>query len=185
MRHIFYTLVFLGAVTSFSCKRKEYAVHGETDTPSAPKNRLNAPPSAGPVVPATGSGTSGTFVFHFKDPNGANEIEWAQVIFNSKLAGDHACYLHLAAAKSLYLQNDTANGLIGPISASQPGTIANGQCSIDASSLSMATNGSDLSLRVSITFAPSFKGQKIIFMRTQDLSGALDQWREQGSWAIP
>src|SRR5688500_1605353 len=97
----------------------------------------NAAPAAVSVTPLSGSGSSRTFSFIFSDPNGFADLSSVRVIVHSQIQGASSCYLYYTRhANKLYLHNDPATALLGPLTPGISGTVQNSQCSVNAASSS-------------------------------------------------
>ena len=146
----------------------------------------NSPPVAVSVSPASGSGTAATFQFWASDDDGSTDIQLALVVVNSVLSGVSSCYIYYdKAANTAYLANDPGSAWSSPGSLGAAGTLRNSQCALSLAASSSFPTASDLSLNLFLTFFPSFRGSKSVFLYVQDRSGAGSGWRELGTWGVP
>ena len=106
--------VVASAIVATRCDRHELSTARPiTDTVAA--EQANRPPAAPSIEPPAGIGTRSTFTIRFSDPDGLDDLQWGQAIFNDDVSGTTACYVHWEhAASALHLMNDTADALLGP-----------------------------------------------------------------------
>ncbi|MBV9781379.1 MAG: hypothetical protein JOY62_15550, partial [Acidobacteriaceae bacterium] len=82
--------------------------------------------------------------------------------------------------------NDAGTGLQGPpVSPGGSGTISNSQCTLSGSASSVSTSGNNLTMVVSLTFSPSFAGQKNVYMRAIDNEGLDTGFQQKGTFNVP
>ncbi|MCX6631395.1 MAG: SBBP repeat-containing protein [Candidatus Solibacter sp.] len=146
---------------------------------------MNQPPTAVSVNPASGSGAAQTFTFTFSDPDGAQDIDWFQVLIAPVSSGP-VCNLHYSrAANTLWLYNDSYTAALGPVTPGQGATVQNSQCTINGTGSAVTASGSTLALTVALVFKPAFAGSKIVNLYAQDAAGAsTTSWRALGSWTV-
>ncbi|MEO8024838.1 MAG: SBBP repeat-containing protein [Bryobacteraceae bacterium] len=155
---------------------------------SAPLPQTVAPHSA---FPATGSGTSKAFAFKFYDPNGAQDFGVLNILLNGALDGRQACYLaYSAPSKVLYLVTDTGDGLI-PGSVTSAGSVSNGNCQVSwsggpdtAPGSTVYVNGNMLTLNLTLTFQPSFQGDKIFYLAGRTVAEVTSGWQVMGTFRV-
>jgi hypothetical protein len=154
-------------------------------------NQAGTVPFAGtplvlPPSPGAGSAVTQTFTFTFYD-HGATNINVINVLINDFLDGRFGCYLAYARPINvLYLVNDPGDALLpGLVLDGSPQTLGNGQCAIDGSASSAVASGSVLTLKLRITFDPSFSGNKVVYQAARDLDGNNSGWLQQGVWNVP
>jgi hypothetical protein len=151
---------------------------GGVSTPTAPE--------VVSVVPASGAGSAASFYFTYSDANGHANIHSARVLIHQQLFGANACYVYYTKTDNrLWLHNDAANQLIGPITPGASGTLENSQCIVDASSSHAAATEDSLSLRLAIAFKFNFAGSKTVFGYVEDSGGLSSGWHTLGSWVVP
>ncbi len=140
-------------------------------------------PSAVSVTPNSGTGASQNFAFVFTDPNGAADIQAAQVDISATLAVSHACYLYFPRAlNEIYLASDTG-AWQGPIPLGSTGTLQNSQCSVNLAASSATATGNTLTLNLALIFTAGFAGSKNIYMETQNASHDSG-WSQFGTWTV-
>ncbi len=141
-------------------------------------------PSA--VQPASGSGLTQSFSFVFSDPRGWLDLGIANVLFASALDGRQACYLaYNRSLNTLYLVNDAGDGLLTGLVLNGGGSTANSQCSISGSSSSVAGSGNSMTLNLTLTFASTFAGRKLIYSAARDAASNTSGWQAMGTWQVP
>jgi hypothetical protein len=136
------------------------------------------------VEPSLGSGSTANFSFTFSSQNGYQDLSVVNILINDALDGRKACYLALAA-NTLNLVDDQGDAA-GPYANApmQPGLasqIQNSQCAVNGGSVTV--NGNTLLLRLSITFAPNFAGNKLIYLAARSAT-ANTGWQALGTWTV-
>jgi M6 family metalloprotease-like protein len=147
---------------------------------------VNQIPAAGGVLPTNGATVSQTFQFTFSDSNGAADLNVLNVLINNALDGRQACYLaYVRGQNLLYLVSDAGGGLLTAITPGGAGSVANSQCSVNASGTSVAVDGNTLTLTVPLTFSSAFGGSKVIYLAARDVAEANSGWTPAGVWRVP
>jgi hypothetical protein len=143
-------------------------------------------PSAVSVTPSSGSGSSRTFAFLYSDPNGFDDLPWAQMVFHVNLNSPvNSCYAHYnRPANLVWLLNDAGTVWLGPVGLGIGGTVENSQCIVNAGGSSSSGVGTDLTVNLALTFKPAFAGAKNIYMQTQDEDGLATGWQLRGTWTV-
>ena len=144
----------------------------------------NTPPQAVSVSPSSGSGLSQTFTFVFSDANGAADLSRQFILFNQGIAGEHSCLPHFDG-KNLYLLSDDAKVWMGPVTPGGPASVQNSQCTLSGLGSAAALSGTELTLRLALTFAPTFAGPKTAYMQTTDRAGLDTGLQPRGNWTVP
>jgi len=123
----------------------------------------------------------------FHDPTDAMNITNAQVLLNTFLDGNSACYLgYVRADNALYLVTDVSPGLLGPIIPnSGSGSVQNSQCILNGVGTTSVVSGTDLTLTISLTFKPAFAGTKVVYTAAQTGATANTGWQARGVWTVP
>jgi len=148
--------------------QKEYVRLGERIVAIDTFAQANSTPKPDAVSPVAGSG-SGTFTFTFSDPDGVNNLNVVNVLINSALDGNNACFLaYVVPSQILVLVGGTPETLVLPSSAS----MENNQCQILGTGSSFNLSGTTLTLTLNIIFKPAFQGRKAIYLAANDASGA-------------
>jgi uncharacterized repeat protein (TIGR01451 family) len=142
--------------------------------------------TADSVTPSSGTGATQTFALQYSDTAGAANLQTAWVWFSAAFSStSDSCFLYYdRTANKLNLAPD----MTGPYLLATPGTVGtlqNSQCSVNMAATSAALNGNTLTLNLAMTFKPSFRGAKNIFMYGRDLSLTNSGWQTRGSWTVP
>jgi len=145
---------------------------------------VNQAPSVVSVTPSSGSGSSQTFSFLFSDPDGAADLRYEFVLINQELRGDRACLLHYDGLR-LWMVNDAGTGWLGPMALGSASRLENSQCVVSGAGSSVTLSGTELTLRVALTFKPAFAGTKTIYMQSNDRGGVNTGMQQRGSWTVP
>ncbi|MBV8898031.1 MAG: hypothetical protein JO051_16070, partial [Acidobacteriaceae bacterium] len=85
-------------------------------------------------------------------------------------------------SNTLNLGNDQGNGVAGSVTPGGSGTMASSQCSVPASSASVAVSGNTVSITVTITFTSSFTGAKNVWAAIVDTSYHESAFQQIGTW---
>ncbi len=145
---------------------------------------VNSPPSAVSVTPSSGSGIPETFAFLYSDPDGASDLPWVEMMFNTVVSSANGCYAHVATTV-VYLRTDDGTAWLGPVGVGYgSSTVENSQCRINAPSSSIFNSGNNRTINVSITFKTAFAGAKNIYMQTNDVAGLSTGWQSRGTWTV-
>jgi hypothetical protein len=145
------------------------------------------PPPAPPfsVSPASGSGSTQKFVFSFTDDAGASDIGQGHMLITGNGTGNQACYLlYQTSNKALYLMSDSG-ALTGPVAPGGSGTLANSQCSVPASGVSVSSSGNTLTVTETTTFTSAFAGSKTTMMNRYNAANVAVGWTTVGAWTVP
>jgi hypothetical protein len=138
-------------------------------------------------TPASGAGSSQSFVLPYSSSLGATALAttwvWFNGSFSSSSAGSCLAYYERATNR-LFLLNDAATVWQSAILGT-PATLENGQCTIDVGASSVALAGDTLTLQLALTFKPAFAGAKNIYMYASSLVGVASGWSDRGDWAVP
>lgn len=148
------------------------------------------------VNPASGAGFSQVFTFTVTDPNGWQNGNVVDVLFNSAVNGQSACYFaYVPQAATLYLVDDAGDAggpFAGSISFSGAGisgsgtgsgSASNSQCSISGSGASYSVNGTSLTLTIPLVFTASISGDRIFYLASRD-NNWNSGWLAYGAWTV-
>jgi hypothetical protein len=145
-----------------------------------------APPANIAVAPVSGSGASHSFSFIYSDPYGFADIHYVEVLFQSSLSMQNACYVQYSRVNnSIDLLADSGFSYAGSVSPGGAGTVSNSQCIVDAGASSFSGSGNNLTLTLALTFKPGFSGGKNIYMDVVSNTNALSGWQAKGAWTAP
>jgi len=136
------------------------------------------------VTPPAGIGMSQVFTAAYSHPGGASRITSARILFNPAVDGRMACYIYYdRVSGSLLLVNDAGDSS----ARTRPGAagrLANSQCQLDGGRSSVAEDGKRLTVRVALTFRPSFTGAKNLYLYAQDAEGKSTGFQQRGTWIV-
>ncbi|HYW48633.1 MAG TPA: NHL repeat-containing protein [Bryobacteraceae bacterium] len=141
--------------------------------------------SAAGVSPSGGTGPGGTFVFTFADTKGVPDIGVVGVLINDALDGRNACYLlYSAPSNTLYIVDYHLGSYeVASLALNGPGALESPQCTVTSAGSSAAASGTTLTLKLSVSFDPTFAGNKTIYLDASDAAGiASSGWQALGSW---
>jgi hypothetical protein len=146
------------------------------------------PASATPVPvsasPSSGSGISQTFSFVFSDPYGYQSLAGVHALVNSTYTGTNACWIYYDAVnRSLWLAQDSAGGW-NSIPVGSTATLQNSQCAFTGSGVSATGSGTNLTLKIPLTFKAAFAGAKNVYMDAKDRSGLASASVLRGTWTV-
>lgn len=126
----------------------------------------NQPPTLLGFAPNGGTGSSATFNFNFSDPNGFTDIVTSQVLINTVLDGNGACFFLMDRPNRTIYLNQAGGSFSGAVVGS--GSLSNNQCTINVAAATITGTGVNLSWSVPVLFSTSFRGPKTVFMATHD-----------------
>jgi uncharacterized protein (TIGR03790 family) len=139
-------------------------------------------PSPISVTPSSGSGSTQQFTFTFSAVS--NPVSMNMLVHSSLTAGG-GCYLIYQPWNNEFdLVDDAGTGLL-PITPGSPETLANGQCTIPGSSVSVASTSNSITIIATVTFTSAFTGPKTIWATWYGGSGQQTQWLNIGTWTVP
>ncbi|HEY4086610.1 MAG TPA: hypothetical protein VGM43_11765 [Bryobacteraceae bacterium] len=137
-----------------------------------------------------GSGPSGagaSFGVDVKDGATAETIQGYNLLFNTTLNGENACWVwYDARTNYIWLASDDESTWKGVV-LNGPVTTSNSQCTVGSfgsSAQNPGTNGTKLSSTITISFAPGFAGTKNIYARASNFAGFDSGYQLQGSYTI-
>ena len=142
-------------------------------------------PRATSVTPTATSGGTQTLSFQFE---GNSPFDVVNILINDALDGRRACFLaYSASVNALYIvaDNGDPNQISGKLMNGN-GTVGNSQCTVNLTASSVdGTFPGRLTLTLVIAFAPSFGGNKLIYMAARDTVGGNSGWKLKGTYAVP
>lgn len=146
---------------------------------------METPPQAVSVTPSSGSGASQVFSFVYSDSNAAAGIASAQAVINTAINGAGACWVWADPIHALlWLRNDGNSAWLGPITPGTSATLANSQCTVNASGSSLLSSGSTLTVNLGLAFLAAFDGTKNVYALAQNLEGLSSGWQALGTWTV-
>jgi hypothetical protein len=146
----------------------------------------NLPPVNVSVTPSSGVGLTQTFAFVYSDPYGFADVSWTQMHFGAQLQANSVCYLqYTRAANTIQLFNDAGSAYVGSGgTVGAAGTLGNSQCSVNLAASSTSGSGNNLTVNLSMTFAPGFAGAKTTSMGVINNAGVFSGWQAKGTWTV-
>jgi hypothetical protein len=142
--------------------------------------------------PNTGNSASQKFTFTYQAAAGYQSLSIVNVLINSALDGGHACYIAFlpatASSGTVVLVDDAGDAggpFAGTLALPGSGTIANSQCSVNASGSSVSASRNSITLTLSVSFTASFSGNKIVYLAARDNSGNNSGWQPLSTWGVP
>jgi hypothetical protein len=146
-----------------------------------PETSVAYPRFAG-MTPAAGSTPEELLTFTFQGPN----LKTAWVLMNGSISGDRSCYLGYSIPEDrYYLYPSSALHGLTSRRAADGGTLENSQCRLTLGRSSVIWNGSELQLRLHMTFSPYFHGLQGIWTGVVNGTGAGTGWVPAGAWLVP
>ena len=138
------------------------------------------------VFPWRGSGLTQTFTFTFNDNRGFADLGVVNILINDFLDGRRSCYLaYNRVENTLYLVNDDDTALLPGLVLNGSGSVGNSQCTVSGKGSSVDASFNFLHLTLSVTFAPSFAGNRVIYMAARDNADIFTSgWEAMGTWLV-
>ena len=140
------------------------------------------------MMPPTGIGPSGRFIFTFPD-RPRPTLSWVQILFgNADPGAAPYCFVHIEPKGNL-LKLYTGPGMLDftpPAAAGSAfGVLKANSCRLDAAASSVANAQNGLRINLSLQFDPSMAGDRVVYWRTLDTDGQDSRWQRVGSWSVP
>jgi hypothetical protein len=141
-------------------------------------------PTVESLSPTSGKGLIQTFTISIADTNGLADLRNVDLLFAGAMdaSGPRCKVVYLAATNQLDLYADNNINVLGPLTPGTAGTVANSQCALNAMGSSASKAGNNLTLRVALTFNPSFTGLKNAYVSTTGVTGAGSGPTVKGTW---
>jgi sugar lactone lactonase YvrE len=139
----------------------------------------------GPIAP---SGNAQSIVARYSHPAGAEFLGVVNILINRALDGGNACYIAYSRPFGLlFLVRDggTAEGLIGPLIPGSADSVSNSQCTISGQGTSAVVSGNSLTLTLAVSYAASFRGNRVIYTAAQSTSNVTSGWQTMGAALVP
>src|SRR5579884_1586005 len=141
------------------------------------------PPAANSITPSAGAGTNQVFTYQFSSVNGYGYLSSVHGLVNSSMTNVNGCrWYYQRGQNRLYLFNDPATAWQGPLTPGVAGVVSNSQCTVDAGNSSVSGSGNTLTLKLSLSFTPSFAGLKNLYAYAQDNGSVNSGWKTVGTW---
>ena len=136
--------------------------------------------------PNSGTGASQSFTFKYSSVNGFTYRSTVYALINGSLSGSGGCYpYYVAASNALYMYNDAGTDMVGPLTPGSGGRLENSQCTINGARTSVTGTGSTLSVKLAVSFSPSFAGAQTLFGYAADSGNLNSGWQTLGTWTVP
>jgi uncharacterized protein (TIGR03437 family) len=139
-------------------------------------------PSAVAVFPDSGAGYAQTFTFIFSDPNGAADIILATADFRESASGRRCTVYVSPSSRTAGLQDENSSNGAGPWGS--PTVLENNHCSLNLSGVSVSQSGSQIYVRMPITFKSEFDGPKDVLLSATDTSTSSSTPVTLGQWTV-
>jgi len=152
---------------------------------NVPGGAVTNPTTAG-VNPPRGSGLNPTMSFSFTDTKGYQDLGVVDILINNALDGRRACYFaYSRPLNTLYLVADDGATLLPGLTLNGAGSLTNSQCTLTTGAGPIAAFGNNLTLTLTISFAQSFGGNRIVYLSARDVTEANNSgWQPSGTWNI-
>jgi len=137
------------------------------------------------MSPDQGSGAGPTpFTFNFTDARGYADMGVENILINTALNGQQACYLAFSRPGNvLYLVNDAGAALLPAQSMAAAGSLSNSQCAVTWGASAVNAGGNNLSLTLNIAFMGALSGNDVIYLASRDVNEANStDWHAMGTW---
>ena len=137
------------------------------------------------IGPNRGNGLGPTaFTFNYSDTLGFADLGVENILINSALNGQHACYIAYSQPfHTLYLVDDNGDGLLPGQNVAAGGSASNSQCTVSWGTNAVNPSGNNLALTFNITFTAAFGGNRVIYVAARDVNEANStDWHAMGTW---
>jgi hypothetical protein len=163
---------------------------GLTDTKSftLTVNNVNAPPvtqSLAPVDSSINAGTEEKFVALYSDAQGYGDMEQLYFLVNDSRDTANCLYARYdVKGNNLYLADNSGTAWKGGFAPGSANVIKNGYAGLDCSKVQVISSGNTIKVKWRVTFKPTFKGRKKLFLCATDSEGATSGLVKKGWWQI-
>ncbi len=161
-------------------------IGGQTVTVTQAANNPSQFPALVSLNPFQGTGPNATLTLVYSHPNGWAAIQSAEFILNPRwepASRGGGCYIKYAPGTGLFaLIADDGNSVAGTTTPGSATSIANSQCTLNAANSSVTGSGNTLTVVASLTFQPTFTGQRHIWMEAVDYNNISTNWLIYGVW---
>lgn len=157
---------------------------------------LPAVPTPVSISPSSGNSEAQTFTATFTDPNGASNIQQAEMyVMNNVVPGSvsgwsgHRCIVRLdPGANNLYLVVDGGGSYAGPVTLGSNSVVQNSQCTLAAFDSSKSLSGNTLTVKFAIFFnTTNYNGAKQLYLIGQNAAGdySTNYQNQLASFTVP
>ncbi len=138
------------------------------------------------AVPAN---TTYSLAVQYRDASASTNLQTVQVLINSALDGNNACYFGFNPTNNLmYIIGDSGVLQTTPVrlngAAGGAASIENSQCRLLAAGSTFADVGNTLTLTLQLEFKSSFIGRRVLFGGTQTTANANSGWQVLGALRV-
>ncbi|MBN9658482.1 MAG: hypothetical protein J0H49_09915, partial [Acidobacteria bacterium] len=143
------------------------------------------------VSPASGSGSTRTFVLTYGDPPGfaGSPLGWEQFLVAAATdgGGQPFCFVHYdRAGNGLWMYSSDVGFFLGPVA---PGVASNAldssACTVNPAGTTVQNVGGSLVLNVPLSFKAPMSGTKNTYLRSHDALNRDSGFQLKGTWTIP
>jgi hypothetical protein len=138
----------------------------------APANR---PPAVEEVTPVAASGSTRRYLARISDGDGFADIETVTLLAGPSSSLQQGCAAVLRRSREeIFLWNDTATALLGPIRPGENAAVENGRCILSGatSSVHYVSEANRVEFTASVTLKAGFPPPSVTLARAVDQSGA-------------
>jgi hypothetical protein len=151
--------------------------------PNLPEGSSVAP-VPGTVDPKSGAGARQVFTATYSHPTNPKSIEAAFLLIAPDLNAKDYCFVEYNSWNNTVNLMDDHGKWQTSIKASEPGTLANSQCAVDATGVHGSIQEKVLSVTFPLTFTPAYGGKKSIYLAVTGRKRSTS-WQPRGEWQVP
>ncbi|MDP3790723.1 MAG: glucoamylase family protein [Candidatus Omnitrophota bacterium] len=148
----------------------------------------NKAPSVGAVTPSSGTSYSDqaiNFTATYSDPDGWQNIQLVRFLINTSTSGTRCLYVYYdLASNKLYIRNDGNTAWLGGYAPQSSNIIESSYVKLNCASTTVSGSDNILTINWSVTFKPTFKGVKNVYLYVKDIAGAYNGWVKKGTTII-
>lgn len=140
------------------------------------------------LTPSSGSSYSNqpiTFTTTYSDPDSWQNIEGVYLLINTSTNGRNCLYVYYNQnTNRLYIRNNNNFFWSGGSAPGSNRIIENSYASLDCCKTTISNSANTLTVNWSVSFKPSFVGEKNIYLCVKDDANATSGWIEKGTWTV-
>ena len=132
------------------------------------------------------SGFSTVVTVNLSDHASFSNLAVVNILINNYLNGNYACYVAVVPSVTnwiAYLVNDLGTGY-SSITIPGTGNTNNSQCTLNASQSSVVGSGTQLTVKLAITFSSGFVGGKVVYAAVGNVGGINSGWQPAGTFFV-
>lgn len=151
---------------------------------------VNAPPTLGPVSPATGESKTDewkTFSCTYVDPNGATNLGLCSMLVNNTISNTGACHVVYSQNTNKFYMKNAAGTLVpeGGVVRGTVQTIETESAILDCGGSTVAISGNTITVNWRVKFKSNMAGKSCqIYTRAEDDFAQVAGWISKGTTAI-